>query len=204
MPPGATAVERRGRRAEHGCVDGAVGRLPAALRIRVDREDLVAAAAQDLREQPADEAVPDDEHAPARHALGPAEHARERLDVGAGRVVDLVRQLDALGRGHLLGEAAGDDRRLGERLAGRLVPGATALALAAGQVVQQRHASAAGAARDDLVAEHRARRRARPSFSTSEPQSPTASTRIGSEGAGTSASRGCPSPSRTTARTAAS
>ena len=87
----------------------------------------------------------------------PAQDAGERLDVRSPGVVDRARKLDPAGGTCPLGEAAGDDRRLGEPLAGRLVAGETAAAGAAAGVVDERHATAVGGRGDDLVPEHRAR-----------------------------------------------
>ena len=74
-PPGA---------AEDGRVDRAVrARGRRARGSTSTANTVVAAPLEHGAEQPADEAVADDEHAAARHALGAAEHAGERLDVSS-------------------------------------------------------------------------------------------------------------------------
>jgi hypothetical protein len=104
---GRDGLEWGGRSAENGGIDRAVRSPSRAFRVRVDGEDVVAAASEHLREEPADEALADDEHAPSRHPLGTAQHTGQRLDVGARRVVDRTRKGNPLGRRHLLREAAG-------------------------------------------------------------------------------------------------
>ena len=89
--------------------------------------------------------------------LGAAQDAGERLDECAGRVVDPIRERDAVGGRDFVREAAGDDRRRGKPLARRLVPRPAAVALAAGQMVDERDARPVGAQRDDFVPEHRPR-----------------------------------------------
>ena len=94
VPPGSTAasaVSPPPGGAKHGRVHRPVRRHARALRQAVDREHGVAAPLQHGAEEAADEAVADHEHASARHPLGAAQHARERLDVGAVRVVDSGR-----------------------------------------------------------------------------------------------------------------
>ena len=135
--------------------------------------------------------MPDDEHPTARQPLGAAQYAGERLEVRRARVVDLVRELDPRVCAGALGEAARPDRARAELLAGGLVPGAAALAFAAGQVVDEPDAPPVEP-RDDLVSEHRPRR-SPGIFSTSDPQSPQASTSTsspGPSGSDTSASAG--------------
>ena len=161
MPAGASGLGRLGRPAgcaEHRGVDRAVGLRPGAAWVEVGREHLVAAAFEDGAEQPSDEAISDDEHAPAGQPLHGAQHTGERLDVGRGRVVDRVRQVERLGRVRPFGESAGDDRRGAERVAGRLVPGQATVAFAAGQVVDERDAPPVELRRH-LVTEHRPRGR---------------------------------------------
>ena len=83
-------------------------------------------------------------------------------------------------------------------------PREAARARAAARVVDQRDAAPVGGQRDDLVPEHRARAPATPIFSTSEPQSPQASTSTSSPGGRRLRDRrpgaGSPAASRTTAR----
>ena len=134
-------LERRRRRAQDGRVHRPVRRAAGALRVRVDRVDVVAAPAQHLREEPPDEALADHEHAPAWHALGSPQDAGERLDVGADRVAQPVRNRHAARLADPLREPARHDRRRGESLARRLVSGQAALALAAGQVVDRARAA---------------------------------------------------------------
>ena len=164
------------RCAEHGSVDRAVGRDAGPVRMPVDREHRVAAVLEHGPEEATDEAVADDEHPAPGYPLGATEDARERLDVRPAGVVDGVRQLDPAVGADPLGEAAGNDRRLRELLARRLVAGEAAAARAAAGVVDQGDAAAVRLSRRRPRARAPCRRRRRPIFSTSDPQSPQAST----------------------------
>ncbi len=148
--------------AEDGGVDGAVRRLGAVaerelepVRERVGREDVVSAAHERLDEQQAREPAADDEHAPPRDPFERAQHTGERLREGAHGVVEVVRERQGCCRPGALGEPARQDRRLGEPLAGRLVPRAAPVAFAARQVVHERDAPPLGVLGDDLVPQHR-------------------------------------------------
>ncbi len=140
-------------------MDGPVRLAPAAARVAVDGEDLVAPSRQHGGEEPADEALADDEHSSVRHPLGAPQDAGERLDHRRPGIVDPVGQVDPAVRPHPLGKPARPDRARPERLAGRLVTGVAARALAAREVVDERDAAAVDLG-DDLVPEHRSRRRA--------------------------------------------
>src|SRR6266542_4706292 len=160
------ARRERGERGRHAAsraqdrrVDGCVRQPGCTLRNAVVNEHLVAAMPQQCREQLPDEAAADHEEASARNALRAAQHACERLGVGAERIADRIRQRDEGVAPSALGESTRPDRRLGEALARRLVPRAAAPALAAGQMVDEDDALAAVPRRDDLVSEHRAGRR---------------------------------------------
>ena len=75
---------------------GPSGATSRSARVAVDCEDVVAAAGEHGGEEMADEAVPDDQHAPARDTLGATEDACERLDGRPPRIVEPVRELDPL------------------------------------------------------------------------------------------------------------
>ena len=117
------------RRAHDGSVDGPVRWHPGPQRVAVDREHRVPAPLQHGAEEPPDESVADHEHPPSWHALHATQHAGERLHVRPVGIVDRVRKLHPPGGAHPLGEAAGNDRRLGEPLTGRLVPREAAVAV---------------------------------------------------------------------------
>ena len=121
------------------------------------------------------------------------------------RVVDPVGKVDPAVRPHALGEPAGPDRARRERLAGRLVPGEAALALAAGQVVDERDAAAVDLG-DDLVPEHGAGRRAAELLDvrSAEPAGEHARELARAVRLGDLRERGWPCSSRTTARTGVS
>ncbi len=121
---------------------------------------VVAAPLEHRAEEPADEAVADDEHASARHPLDAAQHAGERLDHRRLRVVDAVRnRRRPRSRAPAPRSPPGTIVGSAKLLARRLVPGAAARARAARPVMDQRLASRRRA-HDDLVPEHRARGRA--------------------------------------------
>ena len=157
----SSAVVAAAARADDGRVDRPVRRAARAPRVGVDREHVVAAPLEHRPEEPADEAVADDEHAPARHALRAAQHARERLDHRrrARRRRESGSSTPSVARTRSA-KPAGHDRRLGELLARRLVPGAAARARAARPVVDERDRGRAAVAHDDLVPEHGPGRRA--------------------------------------------
>ena len=153
--------------AEDDRVHGAVLRRGAVaerelepVRERIGREDVVPAADERLREEQPGEPAADDEHAPSRDPLDRPQDAGERLGERSDCVVEPVGERDRLGSAGALGEAAGDDRRRREALARRLVAGAAAVALAAGQVVDERDAVAFPVLGDDLVPEDGAGSRA--------------------------------------------
>ncbi len=141
MPPGRDRLERRRDAAapgEHHRVDGPVRRATRATWVGVDREHLVAPSLEHEAEEPADEAVADDQHAPRGHPGRAAEDTGERLDHRPAPVGPVVRELDPGLRADALREAAGPDRRLREPRTGGLVPREAALARAAGGVVDER------------------------------------------------------------------
>ena len=134
--------------AENRSVDRlAVGRLGAvaerqleAVRQRVGGEDVVTAAHERLREEQAGEAAADHEDAPAGCARLPGARRRGSANV------PLRRRSRPGARSSLqrsrAPRTAGKDRRLREPRTGRLVPGPAAVALAAGQMVDERDAPA--------------------------------------------------------------
>ena len=154
-------VERRldpARPTEHGSVDRPVGRRPRSPRVDVDREHLVARAARARRRTAARRTR---SRRRARDRAG--RRAAPRSTQASGSTI--VPRQSGQSRGQRRPSAlrrtrsarpARPDRRLGEPLAGRLVAREAALALAAGRVVDERHAAAVVDLRDDLVAEHRA------------------------------------------------
>ena len=83
-----------------------------------------------------------------------AQDTGERLDVRPAGVVDRVRKLDPPGGPNPLGETAGHDRRLGEPLAGRLVPRQAAATGAAPGVMDEGYATPVAGPGHDLVPEH--------------------------------------------------
>ena len=92
--------------------------------------------------------------AAARNSLQGPKHAGQGLRERARRIVDGFRERKRGSGAGPLGEAAGDDRWLREALAGRLVPGAAAVAFAAWQVVDEGHALPLGILGDHLVPEY--------------------------------------------------
>ena len=166
MPPGSSRRSAssipRGRGDDRRPDRIAVGvgaehvRLRATILARVDRDDVVAAPAQHLDPQLPDRAATDDEHAPARHALGGAQHARERLDPDAVVLLEAVRQRDAMCRAQRLGKAAGRDPQLAKLAAGRLMAREAPLACPARDAVHDGDARAVLELARDLVTEHAA------------------------------------------------
>ena len=153
-------VERSRRRTDHGRADGSVRLASGACGIRVDCEDVVAPMLERRAEEAPDEALADHEHAPARKALGSAQHASKRLRVRADGVVHGVGKLDpAACRVHALREASRCDRRRSKGRARRLVACEAARALAARKVMHERDPAAVLDLADDLVTEDRAGRR---------------------------------------------
>jgi hypothetical protein len=146
---------------EYGRVDLAPWRLDAGQRepvlARVEPVDTIAAAAQHLYEEVADEAAPNDEHAATGHALRRAQYAGERLGESGDGIVHRRRNVDPVPCERAFGEAAGLDRRRAELLARRLVSGAAALAFPAGEVVDEGHSAPVRQPAGDLVPEHGAR-----------------------------------------------
>ena len=133
---------------------------PARCGSRSTANTVSPAPLQHRPEQPPDEAVPDDEHPPPRHPLGPAQHARERLDVRA----DARRRPTAGSSTHP------DARTRSANPPGTIVGSGNCSQVdacplrhrgagAAARVVDQRHAAPVRRQRDDLVPEHRPRRR---------------------------------------------
>ena len=103
----------------------------------------------------AHEAATEDEGFARRHPLGSTEHTGERLGVGAEHVVHVVRKLHPAAQGRdALRKSARLNRRRAELGAGRLVPGAAALALAARLMVDEGDPLPVRLGHD-LVAEHR-------------------------------------------------
>jgi hypothetical protein len=120
----------------------------------------VASLGEHRLDEPPDEATAKHEHLALRDALGSAKDARERLGVGADRVVDLVGELHPPPkRRDALGKAARLDRRCAELGAGGLVSGPALPALAARLVMDEHDASSLGGLGHDFMAEHRSLRR---------------------------------------------
>ena len=181
VPPGSTAVERRRRRRP-----GRRGRRrrparPGASagprRIAVDREDRVAAPLEHRAEEAPDEAVADDEHAPARDRSAPrrtqasgSTYVPRASSTASGSSTQPVRP-------HPLGEPAGHDRRLRER-ARRSTRARDGSGGTSPQLRWWIESDAPAVRRCGRRPRARARcpARASPIFSTSEPQSPQAST----------------------------
>ena len=160
VPPGSDPFERgrRGsRRADHDRVDRRVRFRSGAARISVEREHVVAAAREHRCEQPADESLPEHEHASRRHRVRSAHDARERLERRRLGVAQPGGKIDPRVRAHPFRETAGTDRRCGELLARRLVAGAAALAFAAAAMVDERDAPSVFGLADHLVPEDGAR-----------------------------------------------
>ena len=187
-PARRNRLERGGGTAEDDGVDRAVRRAAGAVRPGVDREDLVAAPLEHGREEPSDEAVPDDEDS----ALATRSAPRSTQASGSTYVPSASSIPSGSGRRSPPPPAPRsrrNDRRRREALARRLVAGAAALALAARHVVDQRDARAVRALRDDLDARARCPPVASASFSRPSRKG-HASTRMALGGAAISASPG--------------
>ena len=203
-PAGPDGVERGvagAARADDRGVDRAVRRAAGARGIRVDDEDVVAAPPSTAAKSPPTKPLPTTSTRPrgtraaprSTHASGSTIVARASSSA-SGISTPAVR--DAFR------EAARHDRRVGELLAGRLVPRAAARALAARPVMDEREPPLAVATTTSWPSTRPALAGS-PSFSTSEPQRPHARTSTAPSGSGASASRGRPFASSTTARTRA-
>ena len=117
---------------------------------------LIPAPSEHLHPQLSDRAAADDEHASARHALRSTEHAGKRLDPDPSRWTDADRRDDVRGAKPLR-EPAGLDPQLLELLAGRLMPGTTAIAVAARHTVHDGDARSVVEDAFDLVSKRTAR-----------------------------------------------
>ena len=183
VPPGATASSARrtgAARADDRRVDRPVGRAPARARDRAStantsspRRSSTAPNSRPTKPLPTTSTRPRGTRSAPRstHASGSTIVARASSSESGSSTPSAAR--DALG------EAAGDDRRRRElrRTSTRARRGSARTRRRAGDARARRAPSAR--AHDDLVAEHGARRAPAPSFSTSEPQSPHASTSHG-------------------------
>ena len=114
----------------------------------------VSPPAQGGCEEAPDEPPTENEHVATGHALGAAEDAGEGLRVGSSRRFDAVGKLDPAPTGNNpLREPTRLDSRGTKVLAGRLVTGKAALALAARKVMDERDLPSIGELCDNLVTE---------------------------------------------------